>query len=86
MKFLGYMPKNKTIRLTTLHEDTHWGLPDHPNFNVKKIQDGYLPPNYSSKYLYFYGPRVEFYTWDVMSQHTFQYHNLNQILNYYLIY
>ena len=76
MKFLGYMPKNKTIRLTTLHEDTHWGLPDHPNFNVKKIQDGYLPPNYSSKYLYFYGPRVEFYTWDVMSQHTFQYHNL----------
>lgn len=76
MRILGYMPKNKTIRLTTLHEDAHWHLPDHPNFNAKKIQDGYLPPNYTSKYLYFYGPRVEFYTWDVMSQHTFQYHNL----------
>lgn len=76
MRLLKYMPKNKTIRLTTLHEDTHWHLPDHPNFNVKKIQDGYLPPNYCSKYLYFYGSRVEFYTWDVMGQHTFQYHNL----------
>ena len=77
LKLFGYVPKNKTIRLTTLHEDTHWSLPDHPNFNVKKIQDGYLPPNYTSKYLYYYGPQVEFYTWDVMGQHTFQYHHLN---------
>lgn len=76
MRILGFMPKNKTIRLTTFHEDSHWHLPDHLNFNVKKIQDGYLPPNYTSKYLYYFGPRVEFYTWDVMSQHTFQYHNL----------
>lgn len=77
MKFLGYMPKNKTVRFTTFHEDNHWNLPDHPNFNIKKIQDGYLPPNYTSKYLYFFGPRVEFYTWDVMGQHTFHYHRLN---------
>ena len=77
---LGFMLKNKTIRLTTFHEDNHWNLPDHPNFNVKKIQDGYLPPNYTSKYLYYFGPRVEFYTWDVMSQHTFQYHNLNSMV------
>lgn len=76
IKYLGFMPQNKTIRLTSLHEDTHWQLSDHPRFNAKKIQDGYLPPNYSSKYLYYYGPQVEFYTWDVMSQHTFQYHNL----------
>ena len=75
--FFGFVSKNKTIRLTTFHEDNYWNLPDHPNFNVKKIQDGYLPPNYTSKYLYYFGPRVEFYTWDVMSQHTFQYHNLN---------
>lgn len=77
LKLFSYVPKNKTIRLTTLHEDTHWTLPDHPNYNVKKIQDGYLPPNYTSKYLYYYGPQVEFYTWDVMGQHTFQYHHLN---------
>lgn len=77
IRLLGFMPKNKTIRLTTFHEDTHWHLPDHPNFNVKKIQDGYLPPNYTSKYLYYYGPQVEFYTWDVIGQHTFQYHRLN---------
>ncbi len=77
MRLIGFVPKNRTIRLTTFHEDNHWNLPDHPNFNVKKIQDGYLPPNYTSKYLYYFGPRVEFYTWDVMGQHTFQYHHLN---------
>lgn len=77
MRALNYMPKNKTVRLTSFHEDTHWHLPDHTHFNVKKIQDGYLPPNYTSKYLFFYGPQIEFYTWDVMGQHTFQYHHLN---------
>lgn len=77
MRLFGFMPRNKTIRLTTFHEDNHWNLPDHPNFNIKKIQDGYLPPNYTSKYLYYFGPRVEFYTWDVMGQNTFHYHNLN---------
>lgn len=77
IKVFGYMPKNNTVRMTTFHEDSHWSLPDHPNFNVKKIQDGYLPPNYTSNYLYFFGPRTEFYTWDTIGRHTFHYHGLN---------
>lgn len=76
IKLFGWMPKNNTVRMTTFHEDTHWHLPDHRNFNTKKIQDGYLPPNYSSKYLRFYGTGTEFYAWDVIGCHTFQYHGL----------
>ena len=77
IKLFHFMPKNETVRMTTFHEDAHWGLPDHKNFNVKKIQDGYLPPNYTSKYLYYYGRGTEFYAWDEIGCHTFQYHHLN---------
>ena len=67
---------NNIIRMSTLHESTSWSFPHHPNFNVKIIQDGYLPPNYSSKYLLFHGPYTEFYTWDVEGSKTFEYHHL----------
>jgi len=69
-------PKNNTIRMSTLHESTAWPFPHHPNLNLKIIQDGYLPPNYSSKYLLFHGPYTEFYTWDVEGRKTFEYHHL----------
>lgn len=77
IKLLHFMPRNDTVRMTTLHEDAYWKLPDHTNFNVKKIQDGYLPPNYTSKYLYYSGKETEFYAWDEIGCHTFQYHHLN---------
>ncbi|MBQ9313931.1 MAG: hypothetical protein IJ220_02860 [Clostridia bacterium] len=76
----GIMPKNNTIRMTTLHEDSHWRLPDNKNFNTKKIQDGYLPPNYTSRYLYFFGENTEFYTWDEIGCHTFQNHHLKNAI------
>lgn len=74
--FFRYVPKNNVIRMSTLHESTMWRFPDHPNFNLKLMQDGYLPPNYSSKYLLFNGKNVEYYTWDKLGQMTFDYHNL----------
>lgn len=77
IKLFNIMPKNDTVRMTTLHEDAYWKLPDHRNFNVKKIQDGYLPPNYTSKYLCYSGRETEFYAWDEIGCHTFQYHHLN---------
>lgn len=75
-KALKTFPKNDTVRMSTLHESTAWPFPHHPNWNVKIIQDGYLPPNYSSKYLLFHGPYTEFYTWDVEGRKTFEYHHL----------
>lgn len=80
-KFFKSFPKNDVIRMSTIHESNRWPFPHHPNYNTKIIQDGYLPPNYSSKYLLFHGPYVEFYTWDTEGCKTFIYHNLkNRVL------
>lgn len=72
---LGIVWKNDTIRLSSFHEGYHI-IPDRKELNVKLIQDGYLPPNYSSNYLYFYGLNTEFYTWDEIGCNTFRYHHL----------
>lgn len=72
---LGIVGKNSTIRLSSFHEGYH-KINDKKNLNVKLIQDGYLPPNYSSNYLYFYGLNTEFYTWDKIGCNTFIYHHL----------
>ena len=80
IRLFHFIPKNGTVRMTTFHEDAQWGLPDHKNFNVKKIQDGYLPPNYTSKYLCYSGKFTEFYAWDEIGCHIFQYHHLNHAI------
>ncbi len=72
---LGIVWKDKTIRLSSFHEGYH-RINDKKMLNVKLIQDGYLPPNYSSNYLYFYGHHTEFYTWDKIGCNTFIYHHL----------
>lgn len=70
----------KTINLSTLHEWKGF-LPDRKDLNIKLIQDGYLPSNYTSKYLKFYGQSIEFYCWDRVGQQTFIYHQLpNRIM------
>lgn len=72
---LGIVFSNNTIRLSSFHEGYH-RINDKEALNVKLIQDGYLPPNYSSRYLYFYGKYTEFYAWDKIGCNTFVYHNL----------
>ena len=84
----GIVWKNDTVRLSSFHEGYH-RINDKEELNVKLIQDGYLPPNYSSNYLYFYGKHTEFYTWDKIGCNTFLYHHLpHRIMpirkNYYL--
>lgn len=72
---LGIVWKNNVIRLSSFHEGFQ-KIPDRKELNVKLIQDGYLPPNYSSNYLYYYGRNTEFYTWDDIGCNTFRYHGL----------
>ena len=80
-RITGWFVRNKTVRLSTLHECFSWQFPDHSNMNLKLIQDGYLPSNYCSKYLLFFGNNSEFYTWDSLGRLTFEYHGLkNRIL------
>lgn len=75
LNMLGLVWKNNTIRLSSFHEGYHL-IPDYKELNVKLIQDGYLPPNYSSNYLFFYGKNTEFYTWDKIGCDALKYHNL----------
>lgn len=75
-KVFKSFPQNETVRMSSLHESTNWPFPKHHNYNAKIIQDGYLPPNYSSKYLLFHGLNTEFFTWDVEGKRTFDYHHL----------
>lgn len=71
----GIIWRNDIIHLSSFHEGYH-RINDKEKLNVKLIQDGYLPPNYSSNYLYFYGKHTEFYTWDKIGCNTFIYHHL----------
>lgn len=75
--FFHYVPEDNIIHLSTLHEAGAWRFPDDPRFKLKLIQDGYLPPNYSSKYLRYYERNAEFYTWDVEGGRTFEMHHLS---------
>lgn len=74
--YLKQIPMNNVIRMSTLHEAGNWHFPNCKNLNLKLIQDGYLPPNYTSKYLNFNGDYVEYYTWDAEGGRTFEYHHL----------
>lgn len=80
LNLFGIAWQNNTIRLSSFHEGFH-RIPDKKNLNVKLIQDGYLPPNYSSNYLYFYGKHTEFYAWDTIGCDALNYHHLpNRIM------
>lgn len=68
-----------TIHISTLHEG-HNKWKDSESMNVKLLQDGYLPPNYTSNYLYFKGLHTVFYTWDVLGQLTFQHFGLPSVI------
>ncbi len=63
---------DKVCYLSTLHEWTKSEIPDNLKYNVYYIQDGYLPPNYSSLNYYFFGKYVKYYTWDSLGLKIFK--------------
>lgn len=68
--------KEKCQYLTSLHESMKCVVPDKSCYDVRYIQDGYLPPNYSSRYLKYKPKNVSYYSWDELGKRTFEYHNL----------
>lgn len=58
--------------ISTLHESTKWHFPNLTNYKVGIIQDGYLPPNYSSFYLKFINPNEHYYAWDTLGMQVFR--------------
>lgn len=67
--------KDKCMYLTTIHECSKCKVPDDERYDVRCIQDGYLPPNYSSAYLKYHPQNMRYYAWDSVGMETFLHHN-----------
>lgn len=73
IRFFNKSGFNRNIkRITTFHEYQSIG----PHTNLTIIQDGYLPPNYTSHYMKYYEGNISFYAWDKMGMGTFINQNL----------
>lgn len=71
--------RKNIINLTTLHEYgnyAYYEMMDIPEFHNYLFQDGYLPPNDTCKYLFFYGKYSHFLTWDKLGNKLFEYHHI----------
>lgn len=65
--------KERCQYISTLHECGQCVfLPESSEYDVKYIQDGYLPPNYSNFYLMFKPDNVSYYAWDKMGEEIFK--------------
>lgn len=71
-----YYNRDECQYLSTLHERFNCTIPDSPSYDVRYIQDGYLPPNYSSLYLKFKNDNVKYYAWDSLGTRIFHYQNV----------
>ena len=67
-----YDDKTKCQYLSTLHEAGKCVIPDREELDVRYIQDGYLPANYSSMYLKFKPSNVKYYAWDIVGEENFK--------------
>lgn len=72
-----YETSDKCQYLSTIHEKTKCIIPDKKVYDVRIIQDGYLPPNYSSLYLKFVPQNIKYYAWDELGTQIFRNQNLS---------
>lgn len=76
----NYSNRENTTYLTTIHEiPKAWmvGIKDTREFDFRIIQDGYLPPNDTCEYLYFYPVGSKYYAWDVIGVELFKNYKLD---------
>ena len=71
-----YEDKETCQYLTTWHEHWKCDVPDDPHYDVRWIQDGYLPPNYTDYGYNFIPDNVKYYAWDVLGTKLFHNRNL----------
>lgn len=71
-----FYDKKEAEYISTLHESGKCCIPDKKKYDVKYIQDGYLPANYSNYYLRFKPKNVRYYAWDTLGEKLFINHQL----------
>lgn len=76
LKHRKYETSDKCQYLSTLHEKDKCRIPDEEKLDIRFIQDGYLPPNYSSQYLKFVPNNVSYYAWDSLGTQIFKNQNI----------
>ena len=59
-----FYKKNEAQYLLTMHESGCNPIPDSSEYDVRFVQDGYLPPNYTALNLKFKPKNVQYYAWD----------------------
>lgn len=70
-----FYPKEECQYITTWHEHYKCFVPDDEKYDVRWMQDGYLPPNYSEYGYNFIPQNVQYYAWDILGEKLF--HNKN---------
>lgn len=71
-----FYKKQECQYLSTLHESTYNAIPDCKEYDVRYIQDGYLPSNYTSAYLCYKPSNVSYYSWDKIGSKIFEHFDL----------
>ena len=71
-----YEEKETCQYLTTWHEHWKCTVPDDSRYDVRWIQDGYLPPNYTDYSYDFIPKNVQYYAWDILGTKLFKNRNL----------
>ncbi|MBR4325175.1 MAG: hypothetical protein IKP73_06585, partial [Bacteroidales bacterium] len=68
--------KSECQYLSSIHERIKCTVPDSPKYDVRYIQDGYLPANYSACDLKYIPKNVSYYAWDQIGTLEFKKHNI----------
>lgn len=63
-----YYDRNHCQYLTTMHERWKCHVPDSPQYDVRWLQDGYLPDNYAYSDFSYKPHNVSYYAWDTMGE------------------
>ncbi len=67
-----YEGKETCRYITTWHEHWKCHVPDDERYDVRWIQDGYLPPNYTDYSYDFIPGNVQYYAWDALGTKLFK--------------
>lgn len=71
-----FYTKDECQYWTTWHEHFKCNVPDEEQYDVRWIQDGYLPSNYTDFSFCFKDKNVQYYAWDIMGTKLFKNKNL----------
>ena len=71
-----YTSKENVTYIMSMHEGDSVSIPDSPEYDVRFVQDGYLPPNYTALNLRFKPVNVKYYALDKIGKNAYDAQNV----------